>query len=459
MASTNIKIFDENKANMKSDGDYATDPQRLMGVQSGVASSQLQNKTLYQTTLVANAIAQMMVNNGYDANDSDVVSTFVNNLSSTVLQKVLDKGSFSDVDNKDPNKFVTPYILNKWVDSSITQSATSVLRESQAISRAMAFNWPKITNGGTVFGYNSHNVADGLALGIGEEDTALGVGLGLLYFARMTGYDYDGENSLASADNLHDIFGYTFRQLCSFQKIPPYFVTSDTSHSQGPYIVTMEFEVDQVMLDDPTAFLYYWSPDTQFCSSISSFSGSSGSGVTINGVGGPGSFKPMTLSDANITSPGTYTMKVETSEYNVSNFGIICSFVSNVVQNKKTLYDLLSIPTLYQYYKKCNFLKLLADQSLQVVDVESDLVVTASDILFKTMLLVDISTGASGDYYTLTINGVNIAKSINQKYGFNSIIYLKDVNITRQGSYTISFTTTATRNKSVLTMKKIYRGK
>lgn len=451
MASTNIKIFDENKANMKSDGDYATDPQRLMGVQSGVASSQLQNKTLYQTTLVANAIAQMMVNNGYNANDSDAVSTFVNNLSSTVMQKVLDKGSLSDVRNENPDKFVSPYILNKWVETSVSNSATSVLRESQALSRAMAFNWPKITNGSNVYSYSSHDVTDGLALGIGEEDTALGVGLGLLYFAIMTGYDYDGKNSLASADNLHDIFGYTFSTLCSFQKMPPYFVDSDTSHSQGPYTVTMEFEVNQVMLNDPTAFLYFWSPDTQFCTSAIST-------LTINGVSKTVSFTPITLSDVNITSPGTYTITVRTSQHGVSNFGIVCSFVSNVVQNKKTVYDLLSIPTLYQYYRKCNFLKLLVNQSLQVVDVESNLVVTANDIQKKMMLLVDISTGASGDYYTLTINGVNIAKSIKQQYGFNSIIFLSDVSITSPGSYPISFTTTGTRNKSVLTMKKITRG-
>lgn len=455
MASTNIKIFDENKANMKSDGDYAIDPQRLMGVQSGVASSQLQNKTLYQTTLVANAIAQMMVNNGYNANDSDAVSTFVNNLSSTVLQKVLDKGTITDVYNEEQNKFVSPYILNTWVKSSVSESATSVLRQSQALSRAMTFNWPKITNGFNVYSYSSHDVADGLALGIGEEHTALGVGLGLLYFAKMTGYVDDGSNSLASADNLHAIFGYTFRNLCSFQKLPPYFVTSDPSHSQGPYTATMEFEVNQVMLDDLTAFLYYWYPDTMFCTTGFQLNSTQ---LTINGVEMDGPFKPKTLSDLNITSPGTYTITLTTSSHGVSNFGLVCSFVSNVVKNKETVYDLLSIPTLYQYYKRCNFLKLLVNQSLQVVDVESNLVVTANDILKKMMLLVDISTGGSGDYYTLTINGVRIAKSIEQKYGFSSIIYLNDVNITSPGSYTISFTTTATRNKSVLTMKKITRG-
>ena len=49
MPINNFKLFDEKKANMMSDDDYATNQQRLNGVQSGVASSQLQNKTLYQT--------------------------------------------------------------------------------------------------------------------------------------------------------------------------------------------------------------------------------------------------------------------------------------------------------------------------------------------------------------------------------------------------------------------------
>ena len=86
MASTNIKLFDENKGNMSSDNEYNADAQRLNGVQTGIASSKLQNKTLYQTTLVAYALAQLMVANNLNANDSDAVSTFVSNLSSAILQ-------------------------------------------------------------------------------------------------------------------------------------------------------------------------------------------------------------------------------------------------------------------------------------------------------------------------------------------------------------------------------------
>ena len=109
MATNNIKIFDQNKANMLTDEAYNTSTQRLNGVQQGIASSQLQNKTLYQVSLVAYAIGQMMQANGLNANDADAVSTFAGNLSSTIVQKILDKASTAEAKNFTVNnKFITP---------------------------------------------------------------------------------------------------------------------------------------------------------------------------------------------------------------------------------------------------------------------------------------------------------------------------------------------------------------
>ena len=93
MAGSNFKLFDENKKNMQTDTEYGSDVQRLQGVQTGVASSKLNNKFAYQVSLVAYAITQMMNANGFDAYDSAAVTTFVNNLSRSVLQKVVDKRS------------------------------------------------------------------------------------------------------------------------------------------------------------------------------------------------------------------------------------------------------------------------------------------------------------------------------------------------------------------------------
>lgn len=108
MPTNNFKLFDEKKSNMMTDEEYAINQQRLNGVQSGVASSQLQNKTLYQTALMCYALAQLMAANGYDANDANAVSTFVNNLSLSMVQKVVDKASAADIVNQ---------VAGKWVDA------------------------------------------------------------------------------------------------------------------------------------------------------------------------------------------------------------------------------------------------------------------------------------------------------------------------------------------------------
>lgn len=67
MASSNFKLFDENKTNMMQDGEYGTNNQRLNGLQSGIASSMLQNKFQYQMSLISYAIGQLMVQNNIDA--------------------------------------------------------------------------------------------------------------------------------------------------------------------------------------------------------------------------------------------------------------------------------------------------------------------------------------------------------------------------------------------------------
>ena len=116
MANSNIKLFDENKANMLGDEAYNTNTQRLGGVQAGVASSQLQNKFQYQMSLVAYAIAQMMIANNLNAMDSDAVTTFISNLSNTVLQKVIDKASTADaISGTNDTKWMTPALVKAYV--------------------------------------------------------------------------------------------------------------------------------------------------------------------------------------------------------------------------------------------------------------------------------------------------------------------------------------------------------
>lgn len=128
MASTNIKLFDENKSNMMTDTEYGTNTQRANGVQTGVASSELQNKFQYQMSLVAYAVAQLMMANGLNAVDTDTVSTFVGNLSNSIVQKVLDKASSADMIAGTNNaKWVTPSLVSKapkGIDVNVTLGST-----------------------------------------------------------------------------------------------------------------------------------------------------------------------------------------------------------------------------------------------------------------------------------------------------------------------------------------------
>lgn len=73
MANSNFKVFAESAAalNVVSDAEYATDTQRINGVVPGLASAALHNKLYKQATIMAAALAQVLVEQGQDALDSD----------------------------------------------------------------------------------------------------------------------------------------------------------------------------------------------------------------------------------------------------------------------------------------------------------------------------------------------------------------------------------------------------
>ena len=125
MPTNNILLFDQNKGNMLNDSAYNTNQQRLNGVQSGIASSQLQNKFQYQVSLVAYAIASIMYNNGMDANDADAVSAFVSNMSNTLVQKVLDKASTQEAQaGAVDTKWMSPSLVKAAIDSTLSHDLT-----------------------------------------------------------------------------------------------------------------------------------------------------------------------------------------------------------------------------------------------------------------------------------------------------------------------------------------------
>lgn len=91
MPSSNFKLFDENKQNILTSEEYNGSTARLNGVQSGIASSKLHNKSMYQQSLMAYALAQIMVENGIDASDEDAVAMFIAKLRNSIGLTALDK--------------------------------------------------------------------------------------------------------------------------------------------------------------------------------------------------------------------------------------------------------------------------------------------------------------------------------------------------------------------------------
>lgn len=137
MPTNNFKLFDQNKANLLSDTEYANATQRLNGVQTGVASSQLQNKFAYQVSLVAYAIAQIMNQNGLDATDTLSVSAFVGNLGGSLLQKVADKASNAEA--------AAGVLANKYI-SPATLKAAALLLSGGVMTGTLDMNNNQIIN-------------------------------------------------------------------------------------------------------------------------------------------------------------------------------------------------------------------------------------------------------------------------------------------------------------------------
>lgn len=89
MAKSNFKVFAEGvaPANIQSDNEYETDTQRVSGVVQGIAVPSLHNKIYKQATIMAAAIAQVIVQAGLDAMDDDYTG-LVSNLRKTFAGSV-----------------------------------------------------------------------------------------------------------------------------------------------------------------------------------------------------------------------------------------------------------------------------------------------------------------------------------------------------------------------------------
>lgn len=92
MAENKFYQFDTGKQNMMPTYDYSIHSQRLAGVGTGQAISALHNKLFYQVSTITSALAQVMVNNGYDMGSS-IESSWVNTV--TQLSNIVTKAFLS----------------------------------------------------------------------------------------------------------------------------------------------------------------------------------------------------------------------------------------------------------------------------------------------------------------------------------------------------------------------------
>ena len=71
MAKTNFKIFAEAAKDILTDAEYESNTQRTSGVEPGLAKADLHNKLYKQATIMVAAMAQVLVERGFDAMDND----------------------------------------------------------------------------------------------------------------------------------------------------------------------------------------------------------------------------------------------------------------------------------------------------------------------------------------------------------------------------------------------------
>lgn len=93
MAKNDFLIFDETQNNTLTQIEYAADSQRIGGVVTGLARSNLQNKVLHQVSIMVAALGQLLADQGYDVVDNDFL------LLVEQLQSFFEKGSYVIADD------------------------------------------------------------------------------------------------------------------------------------------------------------------------------------------------------------------------------------------------------------------------------------------------------------------------------------------------------------------------
>lgn len=161
MAEGNFKVFAESVAelNVMSDVEYATDSQRIAGVVPGLASPKLHNKLYKQATIMGAALAQVLVERGFNAMDNDYDG---------LVKAIRQAFAYSVNDNKPNDSGNIDYRLLNFDD---VYPVGSIYMSVNNVNPATLFGgtWEKIAGGRCLIGANSN-----YALGsTGGEETHL----------------------------------------------------------------------------------------------------------------------------------------------------------------------------------------------------------------------------------------------------------------------------------------------
>lgn len=148
MAESNFKVFAESvdAENIVSDDEYSVDGQRIKGVVPGLAPANLHNKLYKQATVMAAAIAQVMVERGFNAMDNDY-----NGLVAAL------RGAFAySVNDKKPNS--SGNIDYRLLDFNDIYPAGSIYMSVNNVNPATLFGgtWEKIAGGRCLIGADSN---------------------------------------------------------------------------------------------------------------------------------------------------------------------------------------------------------------------------------------------------------------------------------------------------------------
>lgn len=284
MASTNFLPFDPNKENVMGDTEYNSSQQRLNGVQGGIASSKLHNKSMIQTSLVAAAIAQYMVSAGYDALDTDTVAGFADKLKQSILanQTGLAKATTKMVEEgTDDTAYITSYLLKHFYDywrATREQGALQSDNTHYITPQVMHANKPwkeiaRLTTSGTytvpdgVYKLGVFAMGAGMGGGVVEErsgreywrigaasgfiatailDVIPGQKISYTIAAKTPGYSgQSGEATQGGDTTFGTLKAYGGRSLRSaLQSMPEYFILTGNSYNTGNLGYTCATQTD-----------------------------------------------------------------------------------------------------------------------------------------------------------------------------------------------------------------------